>query len=165
MIAADRDTAFAEYREFLVRTAFAGRGSAALDGVRFAVDCSNGMASLLAHELFPGAIIINDTLDGTFPAHSPNPLKADARTQLSSLVRERGLDCGVLFDGDADRAMFVDERGDFVQPDYLVPIVARACRGKEETGRKKEEERRIVLHDVRTSRARWRRWARTVSCR
>ena len=152
MIAADRDTAFAEYRGFLVRTAFAGRGSAALAGLRFAVDCSNGMASLLAHELFPGAVIINDTLDGTFPAHSPNPLKADAREQLASIVRERGLDCGVLFDGDADRAMFVDERGEFVQPDYLIPIVARACRANEKWKMENEKLRRIVLHDVRTSR-------------
>ena len=94
--------------------------------LRFAVDCSNGMASLLVKELFPGAVIINDTLDGSFPNHSPNPLKAEAREQLAALVRERGLDCGVIFDGDADRCMFVDERGEFVQPDYLIPVVARA---------------------------------------
>ena len=105
--------------------------------LRYAVDCSNGMASLLAGELFPGAEIINGTIDGTFPAHSPNPLKAEARAQIAAVVRERGLDCGVIFDGDADRAMFVDERGEFVQPDYLIPVVARATRD---------------IHDVRTSR-------------
>ena len=93
---------------------------------RYAVDCSNGMASLLVHELFPDAVVINDTLDGTFPNHSPNPLKAEAREQIAALVREQKLDCGVIFDGDADRCMFVDEKGDFVQPDYLIPIVARA---------------------------------------
>ena len=84
------------------------------------------MASILVHELFPEAVIINDTLDGTFPNHSPNPLKAEAREQIAALVRERKLDCGIIFDGDADRCMFVDEKGDFVQPDYLIPIVARA---------------------------------------
>ena len=98
------------------------------------------MASILVHELFPNAIVINDTLDGTFPNHSPNPLKAEAREQISTLVREKKLDCGVIFDGDADRCMFVDEKGDFVQPDYLIPIVARA------TGIGK------IIHDVRTSR-------------
>ena len=112
-----------------------------LSGLRFAVDCSNGMSSLLVPALLPeAAVVINATQDGTFPAHSPNPLKAESREQLSRLVVERGLDCGLIFDGDADRCMFVDERGEFVQPDYLIPVVARA------TGRGK------VIHDVRTSR-------------
>lgn len=109
--------------------------------LRFGVDVSNGMASLLAKEVLPGAIIINDTLNGTFPCHSPNPLVPEAREQISSLVRAEKLDLGIIFDGDADRAMFVDEEGRFIQPDYLIPIIAKsiACRGK-------------VLHDVRTSR-------------
>ena len=122
--------------------------------LRYAVDCSNGMASLLAGELFPGAEIINGTIDGKFPAHSPNPLKAEARAQIAAVVRERGLDCGVIFDGDADRAMFVDERGEFVQPDYLIPVVARATRAApayaEATAGKQTLPK--IIHDVRTSR-------------
>ncbi len=122
--------------------------------LRYAVDCSNGMASLLAGELFPGAEIINGTIDGTFPAHSPNPLKAEARAQIAAVVRERGLDCGVIFDGDADRAMFVDERGEFVQPDYLIPVIARATRAApayaEATAGKQTLPK--IIHDVRTSR-------------
>ena len=119
---------------------------ASFSGLGYAVDCSNGMSSMLVRELFPGALLINDDLDGTFPAHSPNPLKAEARAQIAALVREKGLDCGVIFDGDADRAMFVDERGEFVQPDFLIPIVARATR------RRPGAEATKVLHDVRTSR-------------
>ena len=117
------------------------RGAPTLPGLKVAIDCSNGMSSLLVKELFPGARIINDTIDGRFPAHSPNPLNAEARKELSELVRREGLDCGVIFDGDADRAMFVDERGEFVQPDYLIPVIAGAM-GK--SG--------VVLHDVRSSR-------------
>ena len=123
--------------------------------LRYAVDCSNGMASLLAGELFPGAEIINGTIDGTFPAHSPNPLKAEARAQIAAVVRERGLDCGVIFDGDADRAMFVDERGEFVQPDYLIPVVARATREASTTQTLKNSNTQTphkISHDVRTSR-------------
>ena len=115
--------------------------------LRYAVDCSNGMASILVHELFPDAVIINDTLDGTFPNHSPNPLKAEAREQIAALVREKKLDCGVIFDGDADRCMFVDERGDFVQPDYLIPIVAKATIGRAVSMKPPK-----IIHDVRTSR-------------
>ena len=122
----------------------------------YAVDCSNGMASLLVRELFPGAVVINDTLDGRFPNHSPNPLKADAREQVAALVRERKLDCGVIFDGDADRCMFVDERGEFVQPDYLIPVVARATMGARretrDTDLAPDASRPRIIHDVRTSR-------------
>lgn len=131
-----------------------------LNGLRFAVDCSNGMASLLVHDLFPGAVVLNDTLDGTFPNHSPNPLKAEAREQVAACVRDKRLDCGVIFDGDADRAMFVDENGAFVQPDYLIPVVAEATRRANAPAAQNRQaqasitlgERPIVLHDVRTSR-------------
>ena len=133
-----------------------------LKSLRFAVDCSNGMASILVHELFPDALVINDTLDGTFPNHSPNPLKAEAREQISALVREKGLDCGVIFDGDADRCMFVDEKGEFVQPDYLIPVVARATIGLTQRHRDTEIKKPElcdsvplclkIIHDVRTSR-------------
>ena len=111
--------------------------------LRFAVDCSNGMSSLFAKRLFPEAVILNDTPDGNFPAHAPNPLKAESRVELARVVREQKLDAGVIFDGDADRAMFVDENGNFVQPDYLIPVVARASGVL--SGDK-------VLHDIRTSR-------------
>ena len=113
------------------------------EGLRVGVDCSNGMASLLARELFPGAEIINDTMDGNFPAHSPNPLNPEARRQIAELVRAKRLDCGVIFDGDADRCMFVDEKGEFVQPDYLIPFIFDGH---------VEGERGRVIHDVRTSR-------------
>ena len=128
--------------------------------LRIGVDCSNGMASILVHELFPEAVIINDALDGTFPNHSPNPLKDEAREQIAALVREKKLDCGLIFDGDADRCMFVDERGEFVQPDYLIPIVARATidagkdlrRETEDLSLKSQVSSPRVIHDVRTSR-------------
>ena len=135
------------YIEWMKARTSSGSG---LKSLRYAVDCSNGMASIFAHELFPEAVIVNDTLDGTFPNHSPNPLKAEARGQIAALVREKGLDCGVIFDGDADRCMFVDGRGEFVQPDYLIPVVARATIGFL-TQRHRDTGIRII-HDVRTSR-------------
>ncbi len=119
-----------------------------LGGLKVGIDCSNGMAGLLAPSLFPTAHVLNATPDGRFPCHSPNPLKAEAREQIAALVRDRGLDCGVIFDGDADRAMFVDETGAFVQPDYLIPVVAQATRAFV----RPSAARPVVLHDVRTSR-------------
>lgn len=126
------------------------RHSREIKGVRYAVDCSNGMASIAAKYLFPGAIIINDSLDGSFPSHSPNPLSKDAREEIGALVREKKLDFGIIFDGDADRAMFVDENGEFIQPDYLIPAIAQECGRFPDSG---YPMRNKVLHDVRTSRA------------
>ena len=114
--------------------------------LNYAVDCSNGMISILADSLFKGAELLNSNLDGAFPCHSPNPLAPQAREELAEFVRSHNLDCGVIFDGDADRAMFIDERGEFVQPDMLIPLVAKACfRALNVTSGK-------VIHDIRTSR-------------
>lgn len=116
-----------------------------LAGLRFAVDCSDGMAGLFAHELFgEGPLYLNDTPDGSFPGHAPNPLEAENREQLRAAVLAQGLDAGVIFDGDADRVMFVDEAGEFVQPDYLIPLVARHFLAAEPGA--------TVIHDIRTSR-------------
>jgi len=116
-----------------------------LSGLRFAVDCSDGMAGLVARDLFgEGTMLLNDTPDGAFPHHGPNPLDAANRVQLAAVVREQRLDAGVIFDGDADRVMFLDETGAFIQPDYLIPIIAgrflRTAPGA------------TVICDIRTSR-------------
>ncbi|MGN0852634.1 MAG: phosphomannomutase/phosphoglucomutase [Kiritimatiellia bacterium] len=123
------------------------------DGLRFAVDCSDGMASILARELFPQAVFLNDAPDGRFPHHTPNPLLAEARGQLAAVVRERGLDCGVLFDGDADRCVFVDETGAFIQPDYLIPVLASTFVADPDPSASRPSSAPAVIHDVRTSRA------------
>ena len=116
-----------------------------LSGLRYAVDCSDGVVGLFIHDLLgDGPIYLNDVPDGTFPHHSPNPLEAASREQLAQVVRAQQLDAGVIFDGDADRVMFVDETGAFVQPDYLIPIIARTFL--------KREPGATVIHDVRTSR-------------
>lgn len=113
--------------------------------IRFGVDCSDGMASLMVHDLFQKrGVYINDKMDGRFPHHSPNPLDPASREQLAQLVRENHLDCGVIFDGDADRVMFLDETGAFVSPDLLIPIIARHFL--------KNEPGATVIHDIRTSR-------------
>jgi len=116
-----------------------------LGGVRFAVDCSDGMAALFARELFGReTVYLNDTPDGRFPNHAPNPLEVENCAALMAAVREKRLDAGVIFDGDADRVMFIDETGAFIQPDLLIPIIARRFLRDEPGAR--------VIHDIRTSR-------------
>ncbi len=141
--------------------------NASFSSLSFAVDCSDGMASILAHRIFgANAIYLNDKLDGTFPHHSPNPLLAETREQLVEVVRENKLDCGIIFDGDADRVMFVDENGTFIQPDFLIPVLASTFDRKSDcylpsqpadprnaAMPQKGDDGFAVIHDVRTSRA------------
>ena len=108
------------------------------------IDCSNGMASLLAGDVFGNEpAYLFDRMDGSFPNHPPNPLDEKNTADMKRLVLDGGLDAGMIFDGDGDRVMFIDERGRFVRPDLITGVLGIHYL-KEEKGR--------VLHDIRTSR-------------
>jgi phosphomannomutase len=109
------------------------------------VDCSNGMAALLIRDLLGDEPhYIYDTLDGTFPNHAPNPLEEENVEDLKQAVRENGSDLGIIFDGDADRVMFVDEKSEFIPPDLIIGVLGRYFLDREKGN---------VLQDIRTSRS------------
>lgn len=115
--------------------------------LKIAMDLSNGMANLYAKEIFgdrPDYIF--DTLDGRFPNHEPNPLIPANVEALKQKVRSTGADIGVIYDGDADRVMFVDENARFVSPDLMIAVLGHYF--LEERG-----EKGIVLQDIRSSKA------------
>ena len=92
--------------------------------LKIAMDCSNGMATLLVKELFGTApVYLYDELDGTFPHHEANPLEPQNIKDLQNLVLKEKADIGVIFDGDADRVMFVDEKGTFIPPDLMIAVL------------------------------------------
>ena len=127
--------------------AFHRRWASDLSGLNIVVDCSNGMAGLLARRLFgegEGISYLNETPDGSFPNHPPNPLLPEATAQLSAEVVRRGADLGVIFDGDADRVAFVDGTGAFVRPDVMTAVLAERFLAREPGA--------AVLCDIRTSR-------------
>ena len=114
-----------------------------------AMDLSNGMANLFAKEIFGTGSNFHylfDTLDGRFPNHEPNPLIEKNCFPLEEKVREVGADAGVIYDGDADRVMFVDEKGTFISPDLMIALMGRYFVG--ERGLKG-----LVLQDIRSSKA------------
>lgn len=116
-----------------------------LSNLNLTVDCSNGMSNLYVKELFGDhAKYINDTLDGTFPGHEPNPLEVENCAQIMAAVKANESDCGIIYDGDADRVMFIDEKGRFIQPDYVTGIIGDYYLSKEKGS---------VLVDIRTSRS------------
>lgn len=63
--------------------------------------------------------------DGTYPNHLPNPEDPEMTRDLEAMVLETGADLGLAFDGDADRAGFIDERGHHVAADRLLALLAR----------------------------------------
>ena len=120
-----------------------------ISGLTVAMDLSNGMANLFAKQIFGTADNIHylfDTIDGRFPNHEPNPLVEKNVIPLENLVREVGADVGVIYDGDADRVMFVDEKGTFISPDLMIALMGRYF--VQERGLKG-----TVLQDIRSSKA------------
>lgn len=94
-------------------------------GLKVAFDLSNGMACLFAKEVYgEGFDYIFDTIDGRFPNHEPNPLIPKNVEPLRELVAKTGADVGVIYDGDADRVMFVDDKARFVAPDLVIALMA-----------------------------------------
>lgn len=118
-----------------------------LSGLKLAFDLSNGMSSLFAKQIFGDAPeYIFDTMDGTFPNHEPNPLVHKNVVALEELVKKTGADAGIIYDGDADRVMFVDEKGNFVSPDLMIAVLGHYFIGE-------RGEKGYVIQDIRSSKA------------
>ena len=116
-------------------------------GLKIAMDVSNGMASLFVHDIFGNQpAYIFDKMDGRFPNHEPNPLVQKNVEALKRLVAETNADIGVIYDGDADRVMFVDENSRFISPDLMIAVLGHYFL-------EERAEKGIVLQDIRSSKA------------
>ena len=116
----------AAYLEHL--TALAGT---AFDGCKFVIDAANGAASEFASRLFRGlgadVVMLGDRPDGVNINKDCGSLHMD---RLRAAVVEHKADCGIAFDGDADRCLLVDERGEPIDGDGLLWILANAMAKK-----------------------------------
>jgi phosphomannomutase len=83
--------------------------------------------------------------DGEFPDHEPNPLLEENRRFIVERVLDEGAELGIAWDGDADRCFFIDDRGQFVDGDFLTALLARQVLRKEPGAG--------IVYDVRASRA------------
>lgn len=96
-----------------------------LDGLKVAVDCANGAASVTAPKLFSelGADVhvLYDRPDGENINRDCGSTHLEA---LAKYVVDNSLDCGIAFDGDADRCLCVDEKGDVIDGDMIMAICA-----------------------------------------
>lgn len=118
-----------------------------ISNLNIVMDCSNGMASILVKEVFGNQpLYLFDQLDGTFPNHEANPLDPKNIKALQEKVLAENADIGVIFDGDADRVMFTDEKGQFISPDLMIAVL----------GNYFIEEKNVmgkVIIDIRTSKS------------
>lgn len=107
------------------------------DGLKIALDCANGSASVCAKEIFTrlGAkcIMLSDTPDGT---NINDNCGSTHPEELMSFVKDANLDLGLAFDGDADRMLAVDENGCLVDGDKVIAICANKM--KQEGSLKKD---------------------------
>ncbi|MCD6091209.1 MAG: hypothetical protein J7J72_06890, partial [Bacteroidales bacterium] len=118
-----------------------------VSNLNIAVDVSNGMAGLFIRDILGDNVhYIFEDLDGTFPNHEANPLEPENIVDAQKLVKETKADIGVIFDGDADRVMFVDENSRFISPDLIIALLANHFLKEKKAGVR-------VLQDIRTSKA------------
>lgn len=122
---------------------------AAIAPLTVAVDAGNGMAGVVLERVFER---IPATLrglylepDGSFPNHPADPLQPENLVDLIALVESERPDLGVAFDGDADRAFFIDDHGKPVPGSTTTALVARWFLAREPGA--------TIVHNLITSRA------------
>jgi phosphomannomutase len=133
---------FADYQRHILSFLEEGRR------LKVVVDAANGMGTIdrpileaMNIELVP----LYFELDGTFPNHEANPLKEENLRDLMRGVRDHAADLGVAFDGDADRAAFIDETGVAIGSDLMTGLIAGELL--------RREPGKAVVFDLRSSRA------------
>lgn len=89
--------------------------------LNIAVDCGNGVAGVLATELFTrlGCKVTElfCDVDGNFPNHHPDPSKPENLIDLKKVIKDNSLDIGLAFDGDGDRVGILDEKQNILWAD------------------------------------------------
>jgi phosphomannomutase len=121
----------------------------AMKPLQVAVDGGNGMAGAVIDQVFarvpPELIGLYLEPDGTFPNHPADPLQPENLVDLVALVRSEQADLGVAFDGDADRAFFVDDLGQALSGSTTTALIARWFLARQPGA--------TIVHNLITSRA------------
>ncbi|GIU92194.1 MAG: phosphomannomutase/phosphoglucomutase [Acidimicrobiia bacterium] len=121
----------------------------AIEPLLVAVDGGNGMAGVVVPTVFeriPARLAgLYLEPDGTFPNHPADPLQPENLTDLVRLVRARSADLGVAFDGDADRAFFIDDQGEPLSGSTTTALIARWFLARNPGAK--------IVHNLITSRA------------
>ena len=111
------------------------------------IDTANAVPGILIPKFFKNSNCkithLFSKLDGTFPNHSPNPL---IKENLDSIIKEvlnKKADLGIAFDGDGDRVLFIDEKGEVIPSDLIIALITEIIL-KKKPGQK-------IIYDIRSS--------------
>ena len=103
----------------------AARGAA----LKIIIDCGNGVAGVIAPQLFRAlghqVEEMYCEVDGAFPNHHPDPSQPENLEALITRVTTQGVDIGLAFDGDGDRLGVVDSAGHIIWPDRQLMVLAK----------------------------------------
>lgn len=105
---------FADFLEKLIKSK---------EKTKIVIDCSNGAVGPIVKRIkLPKnitPIFLNTEPNGNFPAHGPDPTAKGAIKQAARAIAIKKANCGVVFDGDGDRAVFLDDKGEIIRPEYV----------------------------------------------
>lgn len=97
--------------------------------LKVVADAANAMGAVYLEALFNklkcSLVKMNFELDGTFPAHQPDPLQFDTLKELQEKVISEKADLGIAPDGDGDRVFFIDEKGAVIPASMITALVAK----------------------------------------
>ena len=111
---------------YVARLAGDYRGKRALTVVWDAGNGAAGPAMVRLTRALPGRhVLLNEVVDGTFPAHHPDPTVEKNLVQLKDAVARERADLGIAFDGDGDRIGVIDARGRVLWGDQLLALLAQ----------------------------------------
>lgn len=100
-----------------------------LKPLKVVIDAGNGMAGKVipeaARRLPIKALPLYFELDGSFPNHVPDPLKEENLADLRKVIGQENADLGIAFDGDADRIVVLDEKGQTISGTILTAMIAK----------------------------------------
>lgn len=104
-------------------------GDPKIKSFKIVADAANSMGATYLEALFkdlPGELIrMNFNLDGSFPSHPADPLVPENLADLKKRVIAEKADLGLAPDGDGDRMMFIDERGQYIPPSAITALIAQ----------------------------------------
>ena len=115
--------------------------------MRVVVDCGNGTASTIVRKVYERlpfeTIFLYSDSDPNFPNHHPDPNVKENLKKLSKVVKHNRCDLGIAYDGDCDRAGFVDHKGNVVEADVIMALLCKDIL--------KKEDNKTILIDVKCS--------------
>lgn len=117
--------------------------------LKVVIDAGNGMGGFSVPKVFENSnfevVPMYFELDGTFPNHEANPIEPANLVDLQKRVLAEKADLGIAFDGDADRAFFIDEKGQSISPSAITALIAKR--------ELKREPGSTIIHNLITSRS------------